>query len=206
MSNALKYKVEVSRAVELARTEMLTSPGLLIPRLYAFPPLGVRFPPLSSLGLQGLDAAGQMLDEIMVVPFDPGLMQDWSGKNLIGMGIVRILFQAKARVIVFLGEARRAQPAPGKTFADYPRNLADWPKGLVHDALLVNVNAIGMRGYGLSYGYTRDGKGRRVFDATEPEATLDEGRFCYDLTQATEESAMLDALHRNRDGRLEATA
>ena len=133
-------------------------------------------------------------------------MQHWSGKNLIGFGIVTLLFHAKARVIVFLSDALRATPAPGKTFADYPRNLDRWPKALTHESLLVSVNARGMKGFGLSYGYTRDGKNRRVFDSAEPEAELDEGRFCYDLTEATEESAALDALHRNRDGRLEATA
>ena len=180
------YKADVDYAVEIVRSEMLANPGPVPPFLMAFPPAwtGIARPFTTTL--------------------DPGLMTHWQSKNIIGGLIVKILFQAQARVIVFLSEALRATPEPGKTFADYPRNLKDWPKGLTHEALLVSVNAIGTKGYVLSYGYTRDGLDRRVF--AEPECELDEGRFCFDLTEATEESATLDALNRNREGRLESIA
>jgi hypothetical protein len=181
------YKTEVDYAVELMRSEMLTNPGPVAPRLMAFPPewTGIAKPFSTAL--------------------DPDLMGHWQAKNTIGSLIVKILFQAHARVTVFFSDALFGAPPPGKTFADMPCNLWEWPKSLTHEALLVNVNAIGMKGYGLSYGYTRDGKDRRVFNATTPDVELDTGRFCFDLTNATEESATLDALHRNRDGRLEAT-
>lgn len=200
----MKYKVEVDRAAEMVRKEMLLDPGPLIPRLYAFPPLASRFPPLASFGLRGLHDSN-LRDDVLFVPFDPSLMVNWRSKNLIGTGIVILSFRVKARVTVFFSDALRATPAPGKTFSDYPRNFNEWPKSLTRESLLVFVNAIGMMGYALSYSYTRDGKGRRVFDS-EPETNLEDSRFCYDLTDATEESALLDALHRDRNGKLEASA
>jgi hypothetical protein len=181
------YKTEVDYAVEIVRSEMLANPGPIAPRPMAFPPeTGIERP--------------------FSTPLHPEMMAHWKSKNIIGSIIVKILFQAHARVIVFFSDALFASPPPGKTFADMPRNLWEWPKALTHEALLVNVNAIGMKGYGLSYGYTRDGLDRRVFNAAAPDVELDTGRFCFDLTEATEEAATLDALHRNREGELEPIA
>lgn len=200
------YKSEVDRAIEILRKEMIADPGPVIPRLLAFPPLGAKFPPLATTGLRGLDRAGILVDDILVAPFDPGLMSSWQGKNLIGSGIVILCFHMKARVTVFLSDALFGAAPAGKTFDDMPRNLSEWPKSLTHEALLINVNAIGMKGYALGYDYTRDGKGRRVFAARPEPIKMEVGRFCYDLTDATGESALLDALSRGRDGGIEQQA
>jgi hypothetical protein len=179
---------EVKRAVEVTRAEMLANPAPIAPRLMAFPPW------------TGID------DRPFSLAVDPGLMADWRSKNSIGALIVKILFQAKARATVFLSDGFGAMTPPeGKTFDDMPSYFGDWPRELIREALLVFVNALGMKGYSLVYQYSRDGKGRRVFSA-DPPIELDHGRFCYDLTDATELSATLDALHRDRDGELEANA
>jgi len=184
------FKAEVDRAVEIMRAEMIADPGPIAPRLMAFPP------------------AWTQVDRPFIAPIDPNLMAHWQSKNAIGAAIVTILFQAESRVTVFLSDGFGAMSPPaGKTFADMPRYLGDWPPSLIREHLLIFVNALGMKGYAMMLDYTRDGKNRRVFPGPpEPILNIAAARFCYDLTEATEESATLDALNRSRDGKLEAQA
>jgi hypothetical protein len=179
------FKEQIDRAVRLAQRELTEDPGEMWPRLMAF-------------GANG---------KLTWTQIDPAYMADRKSKNLIGAMIVKACFESSVAVMLSDGYGNMTPPE-GKTFDDMPRNFGAWPPSLIREALLVFVNAIGMKGYALCYGYTRDGKNRRVFAAGPGPAfgRMITARFCYDLTNATEESATLDALLRGRHGVVESNA
>jgi hypothetical protein len=168
-----QFQDEVEMALAMTRREMVEDPGEIWPRVLAF-----------ECGPER---------KLVWSHIDPRMMADWRSKNVIGTRIVRDCFISK--VVVFLSDGFHNSPAPGKTFADYPRSFAEWPKELIHETLLVWVNAQGMGGFNLEHPYTRDEKGRRVF-APEPELCPAKlfSRFSFDLSTATEEEAAIEAL------------
>lgn len=182
----IPFQSEIEEAIKLMTAEMEEDPPdeQIWPRMMAF---------------------GGPEKKVLLAAIDPAMMADWRDKNKIGALIVKECF--RHAVTVFLSDGYGTDVSSG----NIPRNFADLPPSLRSEALLIFVNALGSKGRLIQFDYRRAFdyrapacKGRRVF-APEPILRhVSSGRFLYDLREATELSATLDALFRGREGDLRA--
>ena len=130
-------------------------------------------------------------------------MESWQMKNRIGAYIAHISFTESVKCAIFLADSRCATLPKGKKFEDMPNNFADWPEEYIQEGFVLAVNAKGMKGFGLVQTY-KSRLGEITFD--KPHLLDAEGRFIFNLTNTTEEAAIIEAMSRGREGTVAITA
>jgi hypothetical protein len=89
--------------------------------------------------------------------------------------------------MVFVHDAWTSK-VPASMRSSLPPSMADWPEHLRSERMVITVNKIGDVGRMFFHEYTRDAKGKPIWDKTKIEEVVGDfnaARFCYDLRPET---------------------